>query len=305
MISSKRSLRSTLLILLFLVSSRGAAAQSDSVMFLQHGQQLFNTYCSPCHGVHQAKLGPMLASITRKRPPEWLHAFIRNSQKVILSGDQYANFLFKEYDHVVMPSFDQLSGQQINAILHYIDIQSQALADEQPGYPLVNTLSNKRVMRGKEIFSQNCANCHKVNQDGYGPALGSVTRRRPLPWLISFIQNSQQLIAGGDDYAVYLYHSYDNKIMPSFEFLPEDDILSVLDFIAYASAAPHPVAGSNSRKDRVQPMAGPAATTDNRPEARASGRIPFKLMLIIFSLMGAIIHIILIVKLFLYLRRGN
>lgn len=283
-----------------------AFAQRDTAEIYQAGQQHFRTYCNSCHGVHQAKLGPMLASITHKRTEEWLISFILNSQEVIISGDEYANHLFEQYHHVVMPSFNKhLSEQEIRDILLFIDKASDNPTPETGSYPAVNELSNENVMKGKAIFNDQCASCHFIYKDGYGPSLGSVPNRRPIPWLVSFIKNSQQVIKSGDEYAVHLYNSYDQKVMPSFEYLSEEEILTTLDFIAFASEAAYPVAGTNGRIDQPGVIGQPVSSNREVQEANQEKSIPFKIMLIVFSLMGASVHVFIIVKLFLYLKRGD
>jgi mono/diheme cytochrome c family protein len=213
--------------------------------FLEKKQ--FNTYCLPCHGVHQEKLGPMLASITKKRSEDWLIAFIRNSQEVILSGDVYADFLFEQYNYTVMPSFKQLSERKIKDILLYSEKESVSPSEEViPSLEANLPYSNQHIMKGKALFDEQCFSCHFIGKEGEGPSLGSITKRRP--WLIAFIKNSQNVIQEGDAYAVHLFNGYNQKIMPPFDFLTQEDIGVILDYINFASAAPPSVAGVNGRK---------------------------------------------------------
>lgn len=66
--------------------------------------------------------GPALGGVTdRWESDELLYAFIRNSQKVIVSKDEYAVALFNEYDKSVMTSFPELTDEEIEAILDYVE----------------------------------------------------------------------------------------------------------------------------------------------------------------------------------------
>jgi len=84
------------------------------------GAQLFQA-CTVCHYIGKGKLiGPDLYQVTQRRDREWLVRFIRNSQEVVQSGDEYAVKLFEQYNKVPMPPF-AYSDEQINAILDYIE----------------------------------------------------------------------------------------------------------------------------------------------------------------------------------------
>lgn len=85
----------------------------------QEGKALFAT-CSACHTIGGGRLiGPDLIDINKKHNEEWLIRFIRNSQAVIASGDEYAKNLFNEYNKIPMPSIN-LTDDQIKALLEYI-----------------------------------------------------------------------------------------------------------------------------------------------------------------------------------------
>ena len=76
--------------------------QHDSTQSIRAGNLIFRTSCSACHSIHRENIGPMLASITKKKSKAWLTRFIRNSQAVISSGDAYANLLYKNYNNCYM-----------------------------------------------------------------------------------------------------------------------------------------------------------------------------------------------------------
>ncbi|MDO1447539.1 cytochrome c3 family protein [Rhodocytophaga aerolata] len=91
---------------------------------VEAGKTLFNNNCTACHALSDEVLvGPGLKGINERRPQTWLINWIRNSQKVIQSGDKYAVDLFNKFNKTVMPAYD-FSDEQIVSILQYIDQQN-------------------------------------------------------------------------------------------------------------------------------------------------------------------------------------
>ncbi|HSG68512.1 MAG TPA: c-type cytochrome [Bacteroidales bacterium] len=84
---------------------------------------------------------------------------------------------------------------------------------------------------GKDLF-QVCTACHTIGKGKLiGPDLSGVTERHDRSWLKAFINNSQEVIASGDEYAVKLFEEYNKIPMPPNNFTDEQlDIL--LDYIA-------------------------------------------------------------------------
>lgn len=114
------------------------------------------------------------------------------------------------------------------------------------------------VSQGESLFNNNCTVCHAINNVVVGPALKNVHERRDLPWLISFIRNSQKMIQSGDEYAVNLYNEYNKTVMPSFAY-SDEEITSIISYIkAESSAAAAPAAAAG---DGAAPAEGQAAGT--------------------------------------------
>ena len=94
------------------------------------------------------------------------------------------------------------------------------------------------VTEGQSLFAQHCTVCHAVGKQVIGPALASVHNRRPIDWLVGFIQNSQHVIIDEqDEYAQYLFEQYEKQVMPNFEFLSRDEILDILAYIKVESSS--------------------------------------------------------------------
>ena len=118
-----KSLLVRLFFLLFFIYplSKSLSQEADLVA----GKSLFNTNCAACHKLDKKMTGPALRHVEERLlndeglDREWLSAWIRNSAKVIKSGDAYANKIYAEYNRSVMTAYPQLTDQDINNILAY------------------------------------------------------------------------------------------------------------------------------------------------------------------------------------------
>jgi cytochrome c553 len=108
----------------------------------------------------------------------------------------------------------------------------------KPGFERYNLGNN--VSKGKELFLNNCAQCHAkdMHQKLTGPGLSGVAEnwsKYPPRDLYNFIRNSQKMIKNKHPRAVKVYHEYNNIEMNSFNNLSDDDISSILVYIARQS----------------------------------------------------------------------
>jgi mono/diheme cytochrome c family protein len=97
----------------------------DTDEAISAGAALFRGNCQQCHAIDQVVVGPALKNIHTRRPIDWTAAFIRNSQKMIQSGDPYSVNLYNEYNKTQMPSFN-FKDEEIMALLAYIKAESDA-----------------------------------------------------------------------------------------------------------------------------------------------------------------------------------
>jgi protein SCO1 len=92
------------------------------------GEYLFKSRCAACHTVGRGDaVGPDLVGVTAKRERAWLSRYIAAPDKVLAEGDPTAKALFARYKNVRMPNL-AMSGEETDAVLAYIDLQSKAAA---------------------------------------------------------------------------------------------------------------------------------------------------------------------------------
>src|SRR5260221_13201386 len=103
--------------------------------FAQDGKALFQSNCASCHSPIKVITGPALKGVTERVPDKnLLHAWIKNNQKVLASGNPYFVNLLNQYNKTPMNVFPNLSDAEIDAILKYVETY-QAPTDAAGGAP--------------------------------------------------------------------------------------------------------------------------------------------------------------------------
>jgi len=92
---------------------------------IKKGKKLFKANCAACHNKNMIDdmSGPALAGVRERWEgrEDLLYDWIRNSQKVIASGDEYATKLYRDWDGMVMNAFPNFEEEDITAILEYVE----------------------------------------------------------------------------------------------------------------------------------------------------------------------------------------
>lgn len=99
------------------------------------------------------------------------------------------------------------------------------------------------ALAGEKLYKQYCTQCHKAapfNTVVVGPALKDVHKKRSEDWLIKWIRNNAALRAAGDPEAIKIYQEFGRNEMPAFTSFSDDDIKSILAYIANPPVAPPP-----------------------------------------------------------------
>jgi len=85
------------------------------------GKALFMSNCASCHNPLKDATGPALQGVdSHPHGKEWIYTWVHNPSAVIASGDAHAKELVDKYK-VVMTPFPNLSHEDIDAILTYVD----------------------------------------------------------------------------------------------------------------------------------------------------------------------------------------
>lgn len=131
-----RFMTACMIVCCFVFSGHETFAQRDQVptdeAIIKNGESLFKDWaCNTCHAVDRKVVGPALAGIYDRRDLPWIYAFVKNSSRVIASGDAYAVKLFNDNNNLQMPNHD-LEDNDILAILAYVRNVEENPAEPTP-----------------------------------------------------------------------------------------------------------------------------------------------------------------------------
>lgn len=116
---------------------------------------------------------------------------------------------------------------------------------------------------GEALFKGVCVACHTIGGGKLiGPDLANVHQRRPMEWIIKFVQSSQSVIKGGDPYAMALFEKFNNIPMPDNK-LTGDQVMKIVNYIAASSPG-----GSAAGAAAQAPSPERAATAQNVDSGR-------------------------------------
>lgn len=157
---------------------------------LTEAKVTFKKRCTACHTFGKGtKVGPDLKGVTERRTRDWLLKFVRSSSAMIASGDATATKLFAEFKQERMPDWDDLSQEQIGAIMDYFAVNGpeQKGPDERDA----GTATAAEVETGRQLFhglarftygGRACSTCHSVRDREHpgggtlGPDLTTIYR---------------------------------------------------------------------------------------------------------------------------------
>jgi len=92
------------------------------------GEDLFKK-CAGCHKTSaKESTGPGLAGVTEKRTDEWIINWVHNSQEMVNAGDADAVAVFEEFNNIPMPSYADMTDEEILSIFAFIDEKNAAEA---------------------------------------------------------------------------------------------------------------------------------------------------------------------------------
>ncbi|RNI21797.1 c-type cytochrome [Rufibacter latericius] len=103
----------------------GAITQPAQAQDAVKGKAVFDANCAACHAVQEQVVGPALKDVHKRRDEKWITNFVKNSSKVIASGDKQAVEVFEKFGKVPMTSFEgSLSDGDIKDVIAYVKEES-------------------------------------------------------------------------------------------------------------------------------------------------------------------------------------
>ncbi|MBF0694849.1 MAG: c-type cytochrome [Flavobacterium sp.] len=159
--------------------------------------------------------------------------------------------------------------------------QDQAAAPAEAAAPAAEAApaGGGDAVKGKALFNQNCASCHKLDSKGTGPALRGVAEKRDREWLYKWIKNSTDMIKSGDPLAVQLFEENNKVLMTPFPQLSNTDID---DILAYTSEVKATAPG------------GTAMPPNGTPLSQQEGSVSNNLILAILAIVLVILVVMLV-----------
>ena len=140
-------------------------------------------------------------------------------------------------------------------------------------------------------FAQ-CKACHTIGGGKLvGPDLKGVTERRDEAWLIKFVQNSQALVAAGDETAVKVFNENSKIPMPSHA-LTDDQVKGIMKYIAAGGKLPEGAVTKAPAKTSTATVQKVSEAEKYIQEKRDGSH-----KLAIFAIISAILVVVLIIDL--------
>lgn len=94
------------------------------------------------------------------------------------------------------------------------------------------------LAKGEQLFTKHCVSCHGLEEDGFGPPLGGITKLLSEKSLFDFIKNPSRVIESGEERAAILHVRY-KRVMPSFEWMLDTEISAILSYIHHQTELHH------------------------------------------------------------------
>ncbi|MDE2666911.1 MAG: cytochrome b N-terminal domain-containing protein [Acidobacteriota bacterium] len=159
--------------------------------------------CAGCHNLSEGepKMGPTLATVSLRKPTEWLMGHFGNPSEAVPGSPMPATTISDE------------ESNGLAAFVLKLTPTNAAALEAVPAY----------AMRAAVIYQESqCGACHVVNGSGEesGPPLNGVGQRRTAEWLEDHFRDPQKFDP--------------QSVMPPYDFPPED----MKAIVAYMQALP-------------------------------------------------------------------
>lgn len=89
-----------------------------------------------------------------------------------------------------------------------------------------------KMSKGEDLFRSRCDSCHSMGtEDGLGPGLQGVTKRRDKAWLTRWLKIPDQMLSEKDPIALDLFNRYKKLPMPNLR-LGDADVEALIEYMA-------------------------------------------------------------------------
>lgn len=88
-----------------------------------------------------------------------------------------------------------------------------------------------KMSRGEDLFRSRCDSCHSLGtEDGLGPGLQGVAKRRDRAWLTRWLKMPDRMLAEKDSIATGLFNRYQKLSMPNLR-LTDADVEALINYM--------------------------------------------------------------------------
>lgn len=103
------------------VNNQSAYDRLREALKNQTGRQIFLANCGACHNPYRDAVGPMLKGVLQRHPEKWVRSWITNAHEMIANEDKTAVSLYYKWNQTAMPSFVDLSKQEMDKLIAYLN----------------------------------------------------------------------------------------------------------------------------------------------------------------------------------------
>jgi mono/diheme cytochrome c family protein len=100
------------------------------------GKAKFKENCAQCHLTNDLKLvGPGLGPVLQKKDANWVFTFIKDFE-TLKERDSTIRDLYLEYDKIPHPQFNEITREEIQAIIEFVNQEYVKYKEKEEGDPV-------------------------------------------------------------------------------------------------------------------------------------------------------------------------
>lgn len=143
------------------------------------GKKVYLDNCISCHDPKKDATGPSILFIHKRRDQKWLAEFIRNSAKLIASGDKFANCIYDHWNKTAMTAFPNLTDKNLDDMYAYLDAESE-LVDPSAAYDFKKSYDSciEYNLKNRKITEEQAAQLRKPYSELVRSRQGSIVSNK-------------------------------------------------------------------------------------------------------------------------------